>query len=228
MTKIITSTLVLSLAALASTACGSLTGNASTAHLVEQRHPITVDQQTVTLTIAVDPTLSELSSRDKARLRAFVDAYASRGPGPVTVTAPSGSGNADIVGQEVAADVRRELYGLGLDWSVIEGATYRVPAASEGLDVVVSYSNYVATPSACGDFGGDVSNRFLSRSTNNFGCATQNNLAAMLADPRDLVAQQDAAPTDASRRDDVLQKYREGQSTSSTADQQNAQNASDI
>jgi pilus assembly protein CpaD len=47
----------------------------------------------------------------------------------------------------------------------------------------------------------------------NFGCATQHNLAAMVADPRDLVAPRRVDAADAQRRMTVLDKYRKGQTT---------------
>ena len=47
-----------------------------------------------------------------------------------------------------------------------------------------------------------------------YGCATQNNLAVMLADPADLKQPRKMDPADAARRDTVLEKYREGEASS--------------
>ncbi len=221
------SILVIGLASLAATSCNTIGNGPEQAREASERHPISVDQQTVTMTIAVDPSLNELSNVDKARLRSLIHTYTAKGHGPITVTAPSGSSGGDVIGQEVAADVRKELHALGLNWSQIEGATYRVSAAAESMDVVVSFSNYVATPSACGDWGGEVTNRFLNRPSNNFGCATQNNLAVMISDPRDLVAPQDFDAPDAGRRDTVIDLYRAGEATSS-ATESNEESTSDL
>ncbi|MFT6460720.1 MAG: pilus assembly protein CpaD [Maricaulis maris] len=49
----------------------------------------------------------------------------------------------------------------------------------------------------------------------NFGCALAVNLAAMVADPRDLVAPRDMEAGDTGRRQTVIEGYREGQSTAS-------------
>jgi pilus assembly protein CpaD len=48
-----------------------------------------------------------------------------------------------------------------------------------------------------------------------FGCATANNLANMVADPRDLVAPRTMDAPDSGRRQTVLDNYRQGENTAS-------------
>jgi pilus assembly protein CpaD len=50
----------------------------------------------------------------------------------------------------------------------------------------------------------------------NFGCATQHNLAAAVANPEDLVQPRNEQPGYAARRRIVIDKYRQGQDPSST------------
>ena len=52
----------------------------------------------------------------------------------------------------------------------------------------------------------------------NMGCATQNNLAAMIADPHDLVAPTEAAPRDGAMAARGVQLYRQGELTGSATD----------
>lgn len=54
----------------------------------------------------------------------------------------------------------------------------------------------------------------------NFGCAVSSNLAAQIADPRDLTAPTAMASTDASRKTVIFGKYREGKITSQEKDEQ--------
>lgn len=49
----------------------------------------------------------------------------------------------------------------------------------------------------------------------NFGCAVTANMAAQIADPRDVAAPQVATPSDAGRKVTVIDKYRKGEITSS-------------
>ena len=180
---------------------------------VAQQHPIAVDSQVVTLTIRDDASTDELSRLDKARLRAFADSYLRNGHGPLTITAPSGS-SSDIHGQEVSADVRTYLNSIGVPWSSMGGSSYR-SGETDGRDVIISYTHYVATPSPCGIWEGlREADRRNIRSPN-FGCATQNNLAAMIADPRDLIEANTLTDPDSNIRIRGVNAFRQGEDSSS-------------
>jgi pilus assembly protein CpaD len=51
----------------------------------------------------------------------------------------------------------------------------------------------------------------------NFGCSSQANFGAMLADPRDLVRPRGVGYPDAGRRAEVLARYRRGEITATQA-----------
>ncbi|HRX38032.1 MAG TPA: CpaD family pilus assembly protein [Parvularculaceae bacterium] len=207
--------LMASIAALAAGCAGAWNGR-DQAMTVAEEHPISVDSQTVTLTIDLDRSTKELTSVDKARLRAFADSYLTNGHGPLTVTAPSGTSD-DFDGQETASDVRKYLNEIGVPWSDITGSSYRA-ADDRGTKLIVSYTHYVATPSACGVWAGVKARDYANMHTPNFGCATQNNIAAMLADPHDLIAPADETPPDSTARIRGVQAYREGAVTVSETD----------
>lgn len=210
--KIIT---LASLAALAAGCAGAWNGQKQAMTIAEE-HPISVDSQVVTLTIDLDRATTDISEIDKARIRAFADAYMTSGHGPLTVTAPSGTSD-DFDGQESASDVRKYLHELGVDWASITGATYRA-ADDRGRQIILSYTHYVATPSACGNWAGMRARDYANLRSPNFGCATQNNIAAMVADPRDLVEPAGDAPPDSEARIRGVRSYREGEVTSSETD----------
>jgi pilus assembly protein CpaD len=54
----------------------------------------------------------------------------------------------------------------------------------------------------------------------NFGCAMNSNLAAQIADPRDIGRAASRTPSDALRKSDILTKYRKGEVTSAAKDEQ--------
>jgi len=62
----------------------------------------------------------------------------------------------------------------------------------------------------------------------NLGCSTQNNIAAMVADPRDLIRPRPTAPADAMRRSKVFDNYRAGTEISSAQEQQQKVKISDV
>lgn len=171
---------------------------------VEQAHPISVDSQTVTMTLAQGS--SGLSSLDEARIRAFANSYMNNGHGSLTVTSPTSAG---------AADVRDALNRFGVPATSVAEAEYRGGATQ---DVILSYTHYVATPSACGIWEGVRENDYRNMRSPNFGCATQNNLAAMIGDPHDLIAPADMTDPDSATRVRAVNAFRQGKTTSSETD----------
>jgi pilus assembly protein CpaD len=80
-------------------------------------------------------------------------------------------------------------------------------------EVKVTYIRYQAQTQACGDWSVNLADTAENKPSPNLGCATQHNLAAMIADPRDLVTPKPLEPDDAQRRLTVLDKYRKGETT---------------
>lgn len=201
-------------AALALSGCSTVANGRNEAISVAEEHPIAVDSQVVTLTLPVGG--AGLSAVDKARVRAFADAYLAGGHGPVSVTTPSGTGR-DGDALETADAARAVLDAAGVDATQIESAGYA--SAEEKRQLVLSYVRYVATPSACGVWTGTLVRDFRNLRSPNYGCATQNNLAAMVADPRDLVEPAAATAADANARMRMIDAYRKGEKTSSATDE---------
>ncbi|MEM9013839.1 MAG: CpaD family pilus assembly protein [Pseudomonadota bacterium] len=204
------------LAALLSSACSTAFNGPENAITVAQQHPIAVDSQVVTLTIDSDVTTDDLSTVDASRLKAFAREYSRKGHGAITITAPSGGGS-DLDGQEAAADIRRVLYEAGIPWSSISGATYRTGDANS-QQLIISFAKFVATPSECGDWSGLRINDYGNLRSPNFGCATMNNYAAMISDPRDLIEPAPEGPADTAARLRALEAYRAGETTASQRD----------
>ena len=209
--------ILLSSLSILAAACASPFNSATHSQTIAEAHPISVDNQTVTLTIDTNPATDDISSVDHARLRAFADAYLTNGHGPVTVTAPSGTSN-DIDGQEAASDIRKSLNEFGVPWSSIKGATYRTGAAPSDTQIIVSYTRYVATASECGNWPGTKFKDYRNLRHPNMGCATQNNIAALVADPHDLIAPSEAAARDSAYAVRGVEQYRDGNNPASEID----------
>lgn len=202
------SKLLLLAAAASSVGCAAKFNGPEHALTVAEEHPISVDSQTVTMTIADGS--GELSSLDRSRVRAFAESYMSNGHGALSVTAPANGGDA-------AASVRQALYDAGVPWSSMADAAYR---GGEGAsrDLILSYTHYVATPSACGVWEGDRERDYRNMRSPNFGCATQNNLAAMIGDPHDLIEPAAMTAPDSATRIRGVTAFRKGEVTSSATD----------
>ena len=199
-------------------ACSSTWNTENDSPRPAQVHPISVDTQVVTMELNDGAGVSELSSTDEARLRAFATAYLRTGDGALTITTPDG-GASDFDAQERAADIREVLYQTGVPYSAMKGASYRNGGTANGRNTVLSFSKFVATASPCGIWRGEISSRFKNLPHPNFGCADQNNLAAMIANPRDLVVPADETAPDAASRARAIKEWRDGNLPTTARDQ---------
>ena len=70
-----------------------------------------------------------------------------------------------------------------------------------------------ASTEACGDWSEDLAFTVENQTPKNFGCAVQHNIAAMVADPRDLLGPRADRTGDATRRATVIGNYEKGKPT---------------
>jgi pilus assembly protein CpaD len=175
--------------------------------------------------IRIDPTQDEIllaehdSGLSDAQARAvsdLVERWRDAGGGPITIKEPSGGAGESY--RSVAA-VQEALESLGVSPDQIRIAGYD-PDGRAGAPLMVGFTRYVAKGPECGRDWKSYTNTFENKPNNNFGCANTANIAAMIANPRDLIAPRDSDPSDAERRETVLTKYRAGQITSSAQDPQ--------
>ena len=207
----------LSIAALALSlaACANLGQNGPLqATSVSERHPITVDTQAATLMLDVAPDSISLTDDDLARIDAFAAQYKARGDGPLVMSIPTGAPNRGAASR-AAAEVETRLNALALGVRDVRLSHYRASGAASNAPLILSFTQYVATPSPCGNWSQDYAFNPRNIASPNFGCSTRNNLAVMVADPGDLVAPRGMDPADAQRRDDILERYRVGETTQS-------------
>lgn len=118
-----------------------------------------------------------LAPGEAARLAGWMTTLRLRYGDRVAVDDPAGDPNArDAVAGEAAR------YGLLLaETAPVTGA----PVAAGTVRVVVSRAT--ARVPHCPDYSRTSGSEFNSNTSSNFGCATNSNLAAMVADPSDLV-----------------------------------------
>ena len=181
-------------------------------------HPITVEPSYQSIKVGYS---GDLSPDDAGRFTAFVQDYLSRGNGAITVSAPEGSGsNAAIAyfGEQLAA--------LGVPRARILVGTHDAVGADERVEI--GFVSYVAHTDSCGDWSQDVAATETNLPPINFGCAVQHNIAAMVADPRDLVAPRPMGESDPKRRAQVLTQYEQGLPTAATKSKDQSGAVSDV
>jgi pilus assembly protein CpaD len=167
------------------------------------RFPASVEPRMMTLRLPYEGPQS-LDRNADAQLRRFASDYMDHGSGALAVTASQRFGNAP---EEVA----RRLSALGVPEDRIMFGSQDEPGSPGGIKL--TYIRYMARTPDCGNWSTSLTRTYDNTTSPNFGCATQKNIAAMVADPRDLVSPQTASSSDAQRRLIVLDKYRKGETT---------------
>ena len=125
----------------------------------------------------------------------------------------SGDPRAMAAGRSVAG------YLTGRD--VPGDAVSQFSQADQPADIItVNIVDYQARTYACNQSWENLAATRNNKTYANFGCAVTSNLAAQVADPRDLIDPAAATSTDAGRKSVVLDKYRKGEVTSAAKDDQ--------
>lgn len=181
---------------------------------VEVRHPILVEPRVAELRLVPDPATGGLSPGDNARLAAFAREFKGAGSGSITASTPDGAGNSHLAVRALSQALP-VLESAGVARNQVALGSYPAPTRDLSAPIVFSYVGYVATPPDCGDWSENYGYTPSNTPSPNFGCATQNNLAVLVADPRDLLGPRPMDPSDAARRAAVLDSYRKGESTES-------------
>ena len=175
------------------------------------RNGIDVIERAETIDIVLSQNASELSLADKRRIRGFVRAYKDHGHGPLLMLLPEGTPNQQLAVGAVA-DARAIAFEGGIDYEEISGG------AKFGAypTLTLSFRAYQAIAPDCKGFGEiDIAEIRSNNDLPNLGCSVRTNLAAMIADPADLLGNRPLDPSDSVRRQTTFDAYRAGERTGS-------------
>lgn len=170
-------------------------------------HPIVVSEKEQSVDIPVAATDRGVTRMQKIAVEGFIANYDRSADAPVSILVPSGSAN------EVAAnDVAQDLVGLlkrnGVPRSRIALSAYQADSAETSAPIRVSYVAMKAHTDRCGRWPDDLSETSENKHYANFGCSYQNNLAAQIANPADLLGPRKPGDIDAERRNIIIDDYR--------------------
>lgn len=180
-----------------------------------ERHPIVLTEAQSALDIPVGPNDTRLTIGMKDTIKGFAQTFAASSAGHLQIQMPHGSPNASAAAR-LGPDIRATLAASGIRAQRIVLAGYAAQAEGDAAPIRLSFVATRAVTAPCGEWPEDLSNDTAgNRNWYNFGCASQNNLAAQIANPTDLIAPRGVTPIDAARRSTVIGLYRSGADPSS-------------
>ena len=184
------------------------------------QHPINVTRGLATIDLLPGGGPGGLTDRQVGDIQAFGADWKKRGRGRLSILVPVGAGAVtDGQSTRAAKEIRRIFTAMGIPAKSF--ATERYPADGPGhlAPVRLEFPILEARlPQECGQWPDDAGysqpgKNNENRSMWNYGCSTQQNLAAQVEDPEDFIRPRSEDPASAARRATVLQKYRKGEST---------------
>ncbi|WP_269515383.1 CpaD family pilus assembly protein [Brevundimonas subvibrioides] len=170
------------------------------------RYSLQVEPGIERIALAVHET--GLSANQTLALQDIAGRFHAEGAPVLRIEAPSGD---DPVAGEMAWRIKGALEATGVSSYQVQVVTYVAP--DPRAPVLVGFDAVRAVVPRCGTNWTNLTRTGSNAGYGNFGCAVNANLAAQIANPRDIVQPRAMTPADAGRRAVVLDHYRQGAPT---------------
>jgi pilus assembly protein CpaD len=174
-------------------------------------HPIIIAEEEETLDLPVGATFRGATASQRASLEGFLAGYDTSAAPVLSIVSPSGSVNA-AAAANAAQDFAHIARKNGVPGSQIILASYRASPEEINAPVRISFSAMRAQTDKCGRWPEDILQTSENKHYANFGCSYQNNVAAQIANPNDLLGPRKQSPIDAANRETVIGDYQAGES----------------
>lgn len=181
-----------------------------------KRHQIALRDGSRTMEVFVGQSRGSLTPTQRAEVLSFAQVWKDEATGGVIVDVPTGTAN-QIAASQAVQEINSLLAASGIPMQSVAVRRYTPDNPAKFPTVRLKYSKIMADAGPCGLWPHDLGPAFDPAYQDNInywnlGCANQRNLAAMVANPADLVQPRGEDPAWTSRRTTVLEKYRQGQS----------------
>ena len=202
--------------------CNYTSGEVATASIPDDyrlRHPIAIEEADRSVVIFVGEGRGGLSAAQRNDVIGLAHTWVSEGTGAIVIDVPIDTPNA-----RAAAATSREAQAVleagGVPARAISVHRYHPNNPRTFATIRLTYPRIAAVAGPCGvwpeDLGPSIMNEryFENKEYYNFGCAYQRDMAAMVANPADLVQPRSETPPYTARRSEAFEKYRKGEPTS--------------
>src|SRR4030088_2082735 len=185
------------------------------------RHPIAIQEADRSVVIFVGHARGGLSASQRADVMGLAQTWLREGTGAIIADVPVDTPNARAAADSFR-EIRAQLAAAGVPPRGITLRHYHPDGPRRLATIRLSYPRIAAVAGPCGLWPEDLGPSTLNNSYNenkpyyNFGCANQRNLAAMIDNPSDLVQPRPETPAYTARRTAAFEKYRKGESTTTT------------
>lgn len=182
-----------------------------------QRHPISLTRGRQTVEVFLGRYRGGLTPSQRADVMSFAAGWRHEGTSGIIINVPTNSTTA-----RSASDSLRQIYSMLAAAGVPRNAVYVRHYQAQGVSLAsikLTYAKLVAEAGPCGqwpkDIGPSSGSAYMKNQPYwNFGCATQHNIAAMVANPADLVQPRGSTPAYEARRAQAIDRYTKGEDPS--------------
>lgn len=171
-------------------------------------HPIVISEKDQKIDLPVGAGDRGMTKSQRVTLLGFLDGYDKSAAPALTITVPTGSAN-EIAAAKAGHDFARLAVASGIRSNRILVTPYQVGSADVSAPVRVAYTTIKAQTDKCGRWPEDILHSSENKHYADYGCSYQNNLAAQMANPADLLGPRKPADIDAENRSAVIDVYRE-------------------
>lgn len=174
-------------------------------------HPISVKAGHQKINLMLPKDSGGLNAGQTAVAAQFILDYIDKGEGQFEIWQPNGNLNKKAV-KAAHQKIRRILYDAAIPANAI---TYRKYDAfgEEDAAIGLRFKRYYANTAKCGFGNQNLAVNYKNENYKNFGCAYQNNIAAMVSNPKDLISPSTVSDSSAARRQIIWNKYIQGTPT---------------
>jgi pilus assembly protein CpaD len=211
----------LSVALGACTYTGAEVVTASVPNDYRLRHPIAVEEADRSIVIFVGRARGGLSAPQRSDVIGLARTWVREGTDAIVVDVPVDTPNARAAAVSFQ-EIRSLLTAGGVPPRGVKLHQYHPDDPRTLATIRLSYPRIAAVAGPCGLWPEDLGSAALNggynenRPYHNFGCANQRNLAAMIDNPADLEQPRPETPAYTARRTAGFEKYRKGDSSTTT------------
>lgn len=174
----------------------------------EENFPINVVERPVKLTVKA--TAGGIHPDEVNDVIRFGQKAAATASTPVSVGYPSRS--------KAARQAANQAAGILVRQGIARQSIIITPVGGAGHAVTLSFAAKVAETKPCGDWSENLRSNQFNESGTAFGCAVQQNIAAMVTNPEDFETPRPQTPTRSVTQNPALDRYNNGTWTTPTSD----------